>query len=94
MPLTQKEVLHVADLARLRLRPEEVEMFTRQLNDILGYVEQLQELDTAGVEPMSHVVPVCNVFREDEARPGLDRDQALENAPDREGGAFLVPRVI
>jgi aspartyl-tRNA(Asn)/glutamyl-tRNA(Gln) amidotransferase subunit C len=94
MPLTQEEVLHVADLARLSLRPEEVEMFTRQLNDILGYVEQLQELDTAGVEPMSHVVPVHNVFREDEVQPGLERDQALENAPAREGGAFVVPRVI
>jgi aspartyl-tRNA(Asn)/glutamyl-tRNA(Gln) amidotransferase subunit C len=94
MPLTQEEVLHVAELARLSLGPDEVEMFTRQLNDILRYVEQLQELDTEGVTPMSHVVPVYNVLRDDEVQPGLDRDQALENAPAREGGAFLVPRVI
>jgi aspartyl-tRNA(Asn)/glutamyl-tRNA(Gln) amidotransferase subunit C len=94
MPLTQEEVLHVAELARLSLGPEEVERFTRQLNDILGYVEQLQELDTAGVAPMSHVVPVDNVFRDDKVQPGLDREQALKNAPAREEGAFLVPRVI
>ena len=94
MALTQEEVLHVAELARLSLLPAEVEMFTRQLNDILAYVEKLQELDTAGVPPLAHVVPVANVFREDEVRPGLSRDQALENAPAREEGAFLVPRVI
>ncbi len=94
MALTRAEVLHVADLARLRLTPEEVEVFTRQLNDILNYVEKLNELDTAGVPPMAHVVPVTNAFREDVVVPSLERDQALANAPDREEGAFAVPRVI
>jgi len=94
MALTREEVLHVADLARLRLEPGEVELFTRQLNDILAYVEKLQELDTAGVTPMAHAVPVFNAFREDEVRTGLPRDEALENAPSSEEGYFLVPRVI
>jgi aspartyl-tRNA(Asn)/glutamyl-tRNA(Gln) amidotransferase subunit C len=94
MALTRDEVLHVANLARLDLGPEEIELFTRQLNDILAYVEKLQELDTAGVEPLAHVIPVCNVFREDTVRPGLDRETALDNGPAREEGTFVVPRII
>jgi aspartyl-tRNA(Asn)/glutamyl-tRNA(Gln) amidotransferase subunit C len=94
MALTRDEVLHVADLARLSLAPEEIEVVTRQLNDILAYVEKLQELDTEGVEPLAHVIPVFNVFREDAVSPGLDREAALGNAPAREEGAFVVPRII
>jgi aspartyl-tRNA(Asn)/glutamyl-tRNA(Gln) amidotransferase subunit C len=94
MPLTREEVLHVAQLARLRLAPGEVELFTRQLNDILTYVEKLRQVDTAGVPPLAHVIPVVNAFREDEVKPGLARDDALDNAPAREEGAFVVPRVI
>ncbi len=94
MALTREEVLHVAKLARLSLRPEEMEVFTRQLNDILAYVEKLQELDTEGVPPLAHVIPMFNVFREDVVKEGLARDAALENAPAREEGAFVVPRVI
>ena len=94
MALSREEVLHVADLARLSLGPEEVELFTRQLNDILGYVEKLQELDTRGVAPLAHVIPVFNTFREDEVRAGLRLEKALENAPAQEEGSFLVPRVI
>ena len=94
MALTREEVLHVAKLARLSLRPEEIEVFTRQLNDILAYVSKLQELDTEGVPPLAHVIPVFNVFREDVVKEGLARDVALENAPAREEGAFVVPRVI
>ena len=81
MALTRDEVLHVADLARLSLVPEEIEVVTRQLNDILAYVEKLQELDTEGVEPLAHVIPVFNVFREDAVRAGLDREAALEQRP-------------
>jgi aspartyl-tRNA(Asn)/glutamyl-tRNA(Gln) amidotransferase subunit C len=94
MALTRDEVLHVATLARLSLEPAEIDLFTRQLNDILTYVEKLQELDTIGVPPLAHVVPVFNVFRDDAVRPCLDRDAALENAPAKEAGAFLVPRII
>ncbi|MFZ5449210.1 MAG: Asp-tRNA(Asn)/Glu-tRNA(Gln) amidotransferase subunit GatC [Thermodesulfobacteriota bacterium] len=94
MALTREEVLHVATLARLSLEPGEVELFTRQLNDILAYVEKLQELDTRGVRPLAHVIPVFNVFREDAVTAGLEREAALDNAPAKEEGAFLVPRVI
>ena len=94
MALTRDEVLHVANLARLSLVPEEIELFTRQLNDILAYVEKLQELDTEGVPPLAHVIPVFNVFREDVVKEGLSRDTALSNAPAREEGAFVVPRII
>ncbi len=94
MALNREEVLHVAHLARLSLNPEEIELFTRQLNDILAYVEKLQELDTGDVAPMAHVLPVFNAFREDEVTPGLPREGALDNAPAREEGAFLVPRII
>jgi len=94
MPLTPEEVRHVAQLARLDLQPQEVELFTRQLNDILDYMEKLKELDTSGVKPMAHVLPVANAFRKDLVTASLPRDQALKNAPAREEGAFLVPRVI
>ncbi len=94
MALTREDVLHVAELARLSLQPEEIALLTRQLNDILAYVEQLQQLDTQGVSPLAHVVSIANAFREDEVRDGLSRDLALENAPAREEGSFLVPRVI
>ncbi len=94
MALTREEVLHVAELARLALEPTEVELFTRQLNEILAYVEKLQELDTSEVTPMAHVLPVFNAFREDEVRAGLPREEALENAPEQEEGSFVVPRII
>jgi aspartyl-tRNA(Asn)/glutamyl-tRNA(Gln) amidotransferase subunit C len=94
MALTRDEVLHVATLARLSLSPAEIELFTRQLNDILAYVEKLQELDTEGVPPLAHVIPVFNVFRQDAVEPCLDREAALGNAPAQEDGAFLVPRII
>ena len=94
MALSREEVLHVAELARLSLGPEEIELFTRQLNDILAYMEKLQELDTTGVPPMAHILPVANAFREDQVTASLERELSLKNAPSREDGAFLVPRVI
>ena len=94
MALTREEVLHVAELARLSLSPEEIELFTGQLNEILAYVEKLQELDTSGVAPLAHVIPLGNVFREDQVQECLPREEALKNAPARENGNFLVPRII
>lgn len=94
MALTREEVLHVAQLARLSLGAEEIELFTRQLNDILDYVAKLQELDTTGVSPLGHVAPLANVFREDVVRDSLSRDLSLANAPAREEGTFVVPRII
>jgi aspartyl-tRNA(Asn)/glutamyl-tRNA(Gln) amidotransferase subunit C len=92
--LTGEDVRHVARLARLSLTDEEIELFTRQLNDILAYVAKLQELDTSGVAPLAQVMPLANVMRDDAVQPGLERELSLDNAPAREEGSFLVPRVI
>jgi aspartyl-tRNA(Asn)/glutamyl-tRNA(Gln) amidotransferase subunit C len=85
------EVLHVAQLARLRLSDEEVERMASELSGILEHVEHISELDLDGVEPTSHVIAIENVFRADEPRPSWDRDEVLESAPDPASGAFRVP---
>ena len=89
-----REVEHVARLARLELGPEEEERMREQLDRILGYIDKLRQLDTGGVEPTSHAVPMVNVFREDEIRPCFPPDEMLSNAPDRSGEFFRVPRII
>ena len=94
MGVTRKEVQKVADLARLRLDEQEMEEMTSQLNDILDYFEKLKELDTEDVEPLSHVLPLKNVFREDVVEPSLTQEEALRNAPEKGRGHFKVPRVI
>jgi aspartyl-tRNA(Asn)/glutamyl-tRNA(Gln) amidotransferase subunit C len=94
MALSPEEVAKVALLARLRLSPEELTTFTGQLNSIVEFVAQLQELDTANVEPLAHGVEVRNVFREDVVRPALPREAALANAPQRNDHSFLVPAVL
>jgi aspartyl-tRNA(Asn)/glutamyl-tRNA(Gln) amidotransferase subunit C len=94
MSLSTEEVAKVAVLARLRLDPEELRTFTGQLNAIVDYVAQLQELDTTGVEPLAHGVEVRNVFRDDVRGPSLPREAALSNAPRRNAESFLVPAVL
>lgn len=94
MSLTREDVEKVALLARLRFTPAELDQLTDQLSHIVGYVEQLGELDTAGVAPMAHAVEVTNVFRDDVVTPSLPREQALANAPHNDGGCFLVPAVL
>ncbi|UCH34300.1 MAG: Asp-tRNA(Asn)/Glu-tRNA(Gln) amidotransferase subunit GatC [Armatimonadota bacterium] len=94
MRLSQQEVEHIALLSRLKLTDEERERMTTQLNDIMRFYEQLGELDTTDVEPTSHVIPMSNVLRADEARPSLPVDDVLENAPERAGDSFRVPRVV
>lgn len=88
------EVEHVAELSRLELSEEERKMFTEQLSAILEYFAKLRELDTEGVEPTSHVVPVSNVIREDKPREPMSREEALSNAPEAARGCFKVPRVV
>jgi aspartyl-tRNA(Asn)/glutamyl-tRNA(Gln) amidotransferase subunit C len=88
------DVEHIAHLARLSLTGEEREKFGAQLSGILTYVEKLKELDTAGVEPTSHVLTIGNVMREDVTRPSLSRDEALMNAPDRADDFYRVPKII
>lgn len=85
---------YVARLARLELTDEEKVSFGSQLNEVLAYVAQLQELDVSGVEPTAHAVPVHNVFRADEPRAGLDHEAVMDNAPDQRADHFLVPRII
>jgi aspartyl-tRNA(Asn)/glutamyl-tRNA(Gln) amidotransferase subunit C len=94
MPVTIRDVEHVAALARLSLSEEEKVTLTAQLNDILGYMEQLTALDTSAVEPLAHVIELPNVFRDDILRPGLTREEALRNAPSSTEEFFKVPKVI
>ena len=94
MAVTKKDVEYIAELAKLRFKEEELEKFTGQLNEILAYVEKLNELDTTNVEPLSHPIEGSNVFREDVVKPSLDREEALKNAPDRSELFFKVPKVI
>jgi len=94
MSLTREQVQHVAKLARLSLSEDEITTFTGQLSTILDYVEKLNELDTTGIVPTSHAVPMENAFREDCVRPSIGVENALANAPDRVEGFFRVPKVI
>ena len=94
MSLSADEVAKVAVLARLRLSPDELAEFTGQLSSIVDFVTQLQSLDTRDVEPLAHGVEVRNVFRDDVRGPSLPRDEALANAPKRNGDSFLVPAVL
>lgn len=94
MDISHKEVEHVAKLARLEVSEEEKVIFARQLSAILSYMDQLKELDTTGVEPTATVLPAANVFREDEVRPSLPREQALANAPEQVDGFFRVPKIL
>lgn len=94
MRITQKEVEHVATLARLKLDPEELATFTGQMDAILSYVDQLSGLNTDGIIPTSHAVPMENAFRADEVRPSIGTENALANAPERVEGFFKVPKVI
>jgi len=94
MSLTREQVEKVSLLARLRLSPAELETMTAQLGAIVGYIEQLSELDTDKVEPMAHAVELHNVFRPDEVRPSTDRAEMLANAPSSDREFFLVPTVL
>ncbi|KIL36818.1 glutamyl-tRNA amidotransferase [Cohnella kolymensis] len=94
MTINLKDVEHVANLARLELTETEKEQFAGQLNAILKYAEKLNELDTDGIEPTSHVMPMANVMREDQVRPSWPIEKVLRNAPDEENGQFKVPAVL
>jgi aspartyl-tRNA(Asn)/glutamyl-tRNA(Gln) amidotransferase subunit C len=91
MTITREDVLHVAELARLELTDEEIERLGGQLNAILEAVGKVSELDLADVPPTSHPLDLVNVWAEDEPRPSLGAEEALANAPEREGGFFRVP---
>ncbi len=94
MKITKQEVEHVAKLARLELSEQQKEMFTDQLSNILTYVEQLNSVDTKGVEPTSHVLDISNVMRDDVPGQSLPQEKALANAPDKAAGHYRVPKII
>ncbi len=94
MSVTKKDVEYIAELARLKFKEEELESFTHQLNEILSYVDKLNELNTENVEPLSHPVENINVFRNDELKPSITTEGALKNAPDKTDEFFRVPKVI
>ena len=94
MKISKDEVMKVAALARLDLEEASIEPFVEQISTILDYVDTLKNVDTEGVPATSHAISLTNAFREDEPHEHLDRDRALENAPEKEDGAFTVPRII
>jgi aspartyl-tRNA(Asn)/glutamyl-tRNA(Gln) amidotransferase subunit C len=89
-----EQVEHVAMLARLELTEDEKHALTPQLDEVLGYVEKLNELDTDAVEPTAHILPIHNVMRSDELRPSLEPEDVLRNAPKLTGTLFQVPRIV
>jgi aspartyl-tRNA(Asn)/glutamyl-tRNA(Gln) amidotransferase subunit C len=92
--ISREDVQHVARLARLELSGVELERMRVELNNILAFMDKLRSLDTSGIEPTSHAVPLRNVMREDEPHPSFPRDEMLANAPERAGDFFRVPRII
>ena len=92
--IQQEEVKHIAKLARLQLSDDELQRYTEQVGRILAFFDELKQLDTTGVEPTAHPIPVSNAFREDTVRPSLGADRALANAPHREGDYFRVPKIL
>ena len=88
------DVNYVAHLARIGLSAEEQEKFGAQLSNILGYIKKLNELDVSSIEPTAHAVPLVNVFRADEVRPSLSNEEALQNAPAKANGLFMVPKIV
>lgn len=94
MKIDRDQIDRVATLARLKLTEEEQEAFSRQLSDIVSYVEKINELDTDTIEPADHIVPIENVFRNDEPKSSMDMNEIERMAPDFERGHFVVPPVI
>lgn len=94
MKITKEEVLHVANLARLDVDKVLIDKFARQIGTVLEYVDKLKAVDTRDVTLTSHAVSLTNAFREDDERQGFDSDSALSNAPEKEDGNFIVPKVI
>ena len=94
MSITKEDVLHVAELARLGLTEEEVPLVEKELNDVLSFMAKLNELDTEGISPTTHVLDLYNVFREDLVLESMGVEDVLANAPDREEDYFRVPSIL
>ena len=94
MKVTKKDLENVAVLSRLAIPADKEEQYTNQLNDVLTYMENLNSIDTDDVQPIAHVLPISNVFRDDVVKESLDRDLALSNAPLKDDGYFKVPKIL
>ncbi|PHR29889.1 MAG: Asp-tRNA(Asn)/Glu-tRNA(Gln) amidotransferase GatCAB subunit C [Desulfotalea sp.] len=94
MKISKKEVEHVANLARLNLSADELETMTGQLDNILSYVDKIEELDTSNITPTTHVFSVTNAFRDDVVKESLTQEEAVKNGPEQNGSFFQVPKVI
>lgn len=94
MSITREAVLHVANLSRIGLTVEEIEDTRKELGDVLDFMAKLNELDTDGVPPTTHVLDISNVFRKDVAGEGMDLEELLAEAPDREDNCFRVPSIL
>ena len=94
MAAAEIDVKYVAHLARIALSPEEEQKLSDQLGNILGYIEKLKEADVNGVEPTAHAFPIVNVTRRDEVRPSMANEEALQNAPAKANGLFMVPKIV
>jgi len=92
--IDDSQVRHIAELARLDLTPDEAARHRQELGRILEYFGQLSAVDITGVEPLAHPLPICNVWEADEIRDSIPQEAALENAPDRRGPFFALPRVL
>lgn len=94
MRITREQVEHVAHLARLNLTEDEKEQMTKDMEAIIAFADQINALDIKDVAPTAHVIPINNVFREDEVVPSMDRELLLSNAPSQANGCFSVPKVV
>jgi aspartyl-tRNA(Asn)/glutamyl-tRNA(Gln) amidotransferase subunit C len=92
--LTRDDVAHVAHLARLDITDEELDLYTEQLAAVLEHAADVEALDTSGVPPTAHPLPISNVLRDDVVEPSIDRDEVLAQAPAVEDGRFRVPRIL
>lgn len=94
MKFTDKDILRIAELSRLTVANADMQKFTEQFNNILGYVDQIGQLDTQEIVPTAHVLPIQNVLREDILKPSISNELALQNAPHKENGCYVVPKVM
>lgn len=94
MAITKDTVKYVAHLARIELKPKELEKLSGQLKEIIDFIDKLKKVDTKDISPTSHILPINNVLREDSPKPSLSIEKALKNTPRKEGNFFGVPKVI
>ena len=94
MKITREEIRHVANLAKLELKDTEMDTFLDQVGDILGYIKKLDQINTKDVSLTSHAVSMTNAFREDEEHDSPGAEKGLANAPKKEDGFFIVPKIV